>query len=176
MPPGRTCNISGSFPVNLNFLCFSVVWLLPLSSLLLLPVPSLWMPRLPWPIQRFHCACSQLWGRDLESPAHQGTTASWQSPSLAALVWKHFTGYLLGVGQRLLFWKLPSLSAACWPASVRVGARAAGRRQWSALGSHLLKERMVVILWIHIPRPTNFLLSCQTYGINKEENKIIGFN
>lgn len=158
------------FPVL--FRCFTSSPLLPVA----IPYPGLWTPRLPWNIQRFHCACSQLWGRDLENPAHQGTTASWQRPSLAVLVWKHFTGYLLGVGQRLLFWKPPSSSAACWPASVRVGARASRGRQWSALESHLLKERMVVILWIHIPKPTNFPFFCQTYGRNKEENKVTDFS
>lgn len=38
--PRKTCHISESFPVNLNFLCFSVVFLLALSSLLLFPTPS----------------------------------------------------------------------------------------------------------------------------------------
>lgn len=45
--PGRTCRISESFPVNLNFLCFSVVLLLPRSSLLLFPTPACGRPDCP---------------------------------------------------------------------------------------------------------------------------------
>lgn len=128
----------------------------------------------PWNIWRFYCAFSQLWGRDLENSGHQGTTSSWQMSSLVVLVWKQFTGCFLWAGQRLLFKNLPpSQLLVFWPlCKLEHDPSEEGNRSLlGKLGKHLLKERMVVILWIQIPRPTNFHFFFQAYGMDKETNK-----
>lgn len=96
------------FPVNLEFPvlshCFMSSPFLPVSIPYLIrcmpkPVPGKFRGSI------VHLASCK---GDLENPGPQGTITSRQSSSLAALVWKHFTGCFLRAGQSLLFWKSPS--------------------------------------------------------------------
>lgn len=157
-------------PVNLSFpvllYCFMSFPFLSVS----VPHTILWVPKSASGIFRgptVHLAsCEEETLRNLDT----------RGPQLAGEdLWQCWFGNTsqavsCELGRDCSFGNLPSSQLLVgWPLS-KLEHDPLEKGSWSLLGNHLLKKRMVVILWIQILIPTNFFF-LQTYGMNKETNK-----